>query len=170
MADERNAEPGGTAHTSFTLERESLMSRTHHLSRDGVAVGTLRLDGWSRGATAAVGGETWTFETTGFFRQRTTVASQTGTVLAQMRGKDAEVVGAPPLRWGTLRFASLWGFTRPDGSVAAQFSRLKGFTGRTMEIATMNGDARVDLVCALLGGLFLIRQSQAAAATANAGG
>ena len=112
MTDERNAEPGGTAQTSFILERESLMSRTHHLSRGGVAVGTLRLDGWSRGATAAVGGETWNVETTGFFRQRTTVSSQTGTVLAQMRGKDAEVVGAPPLRWGTLRFASLWGFTQ----------------------------------------------------------
>lgn len=167
MTDDRTPPADGEVRTRFTLQREGFWSRTFDLQREGTPIGSLELRFSGRGATAIVDGETWDLTVQGIFRQRTILTSQaTGEVLAEMQGKDARIPGSAPLRWGTLSFARTWGFVRPDGSVAAQFSRLKGFSGYRTDIETATSDPRVDLLCVALGGLMLIRQAQAAAAAA----
>lgn len=157
----------GEVPTRFTMQREGFMSRTYLLHREGASIGSLVVGFSGRGARATVDGEAWDLDVRGFFAQRTTVVAQTtGQELAIMRGRELQVPGSTPLRWRTLSFTRYWGFVRPDDSVAARFSRLKGFTGHTSEIETTTSDPRVDRLCVVLGGLMLIRQAQAAAAAA----
>lgn len=151
--------------TRFTLQREGFMSRTYTLRREGTSIGSLELRFSARGAAVSADGEMWDLTVRGFFKQRTTLTSLlTGEVLAEMVGKDTRIPGSLPMRWSTLRFGRSWGFVRSDGSVAAQFSRLKGFTGHTTEIETTGSQPRVDLLCVALGGLMLLRMAAASAA------
>ena len=149
---------------TFTLRKPSAWSRVYELSEGDVVVAELRQSSMSRRATAEIGGptpETWLLSARGVFGTRIPVTREsTGEALAEIRGRQAQILGRAGYRWQRTGWWTGQAFVDSDGRTVATFTRLRGAWHPWSTIETMSGAPHIDLICAVLGSRLLILRRQ----------
>jgi hypothetical protein len=107
-------------------------------------------------AVLDLGGRRWRVAIGRLAGVRVTVSDErSGEVLARKAVRTLEITGGPRLTWRPRWFdRPRPAFVREDGEAVAEFTM---FDGRGLDVRVGSGDHGLDVLCAVVGGVMLIR-------------